>query len=94
MVPAAPSGLIELARVPAADVCDPHEEKEECTDMSYHRSSHVVRRWTTRYAVTRGERGVPTASIVHELIDQWLVADGSFVSPMGTETSGAPNAVT
>ena len=44
-VPAAPSGHIELARVPAAAASDPDEKKRECTDISYHRSSHVVRRW-------------------------------------------------
>ena len=62
MVPAAPSSHIELAGVSAAAASD-------SPVIAYHRSSHVVRRWTTWYAVTRGERGVPTVTIVHELID-------------------------
>ena len=68
MVPAAPSGHSELAVVPVAAASVPDKKKRGC---SYHRSSHVVRRWTTWYAVMRGEKGVPTARIVHELIDQW-----------------------
>ena len=78
MVP--PSSHIELAGVSAAAASDPREKEEECTDVSYHRSSHVVRRWTTWYAVSRGERGVPTASIVHELIDQWPDVFGSWLT--------------
>ena len=78
MVP--PSSHIELAGVSAAATSDPREKEEECTDVSYHRSSHVVRRWTTWYAVSRRERGVPTASIVHELIDQWPDVFGPWLT--------------
>ena len=53
MVPAAPSGHIELAVVPVAAASVPDKKKRRC---SYHRSSHVVRRWTTWYAFMRGER--------------------------------------
>ena len=50
MVPATPSSHIELAGVSAAAASD-------SPVIAYHRSSHLVRRWTTWYAVTRGERG-------------------------------------
>ena len=73
MVPAAPSSHIELAGVSAAAASD-------SPVIAYHRSSHVVRRWTTWYAVTRGERGVPTVAIVHELIDQWPDVFGSWLT--------------
>ena len=80
MVPAAPSSHIELAGVSASAASDPREKEEECTVITYHRSSHVVRRWATWYAVTRGERGVPTVAIVHELIDQWPDVFGSWLT--------------
>ena len=73
MVPAAPSSHIELAGVSAAAASD-------SPVIAYHRSSHVVRRWTTWYAVTRGERGVPSVAIVHELIDQWPDVFGSWLT--------------
>ena len=80
MVPAAPSSHIELAGVSAAAASDPHEKEQAFTVITYHRSSHVVRRWTKWYTVMRGERGVPTASTVHELIDQWPDVFGSWLT--------------
>ena len=63
MVP--PSSHIELAGVSAAAASDPREKEEECTDVSYHRSSHVVRRWTTCTSYPKDTSSCVSARTVH-----------------------------
>ena len=60
--------------MPASAASDPDQKKRECTDISLHRSSLVVRRWATWYAVMRGERwpDVSDSRLTAHLLRRWV----------------------